>query len=66
MHYLICSLVMSHLDYGNGLLVGVMVKGITKMQCVQIVAAKAVFKKKIKNDSTSRARFKLHWLQIQG
>ena len=61
-----CSLVMSHLDYSNSLLVGITDKTVTKMQCVQNAANQGGSRKGQNMISASRERFKLPWLPIQG
>ena len=57
------SLVMSHLDYGNCLLVNVPKKQLNKLQRVQNRAAKLVLNRS-RYESSKKARFDLHWLPI--
>lgn len=57
------SLVISHLDYANCLLVNITKKQLNKLQRVQNRAAKMVLNRS-KFESATRARFDLHWLPI--
>ena len=61
---LICSLVLSQLDYGNCCLFGISEYLITKMQCIQNYAA-WVFLIKDKTFSSNLALSELHWLPIK-
>ena len=61
---LICSLVLSRLDYGNALLAGCPKILIDKLQRVRNSAAKLVFKAK-KRDHVSPLLQSLHWLPIE-
>ena len=61
---LIVSLVISHLDYANGLLGGLPKSTIDQLQRVQNIAAKIVLGKG-KYDSSTRCLGELHWLPIQ-
>ena len=61
---LFCSLVPSHLDYGNGLLFGACDNVIKKIQYVQNFSAKIVLKEDLKSSSIA-ALHKLHWLPIR-
>ena len=58
------SLVISHLDYANGLLGGLPKCTIDQLQRVQNIAAKIVLGKG-KYDSLTRCLGELHWLPIQ-
>ena len=57
------ALVISHLDYANGLLVDIPKKHLNKLQMVQNRAAKMILGRS-KYDSGTKARFDLHWLPI--
>ena len=57
------SLVLSHLDYSNALLVGLPNCEIEKLQSIQTLAAKTVLKMS-KYDSKTEALYRLHWLPI--
>jgi hypothetical protein len=61
---IIQALVISHLDFGNSLYVGLPQKDIRRLQVVQNFAAKTVLNKS-KYDSATEALFKLHWLPIR-
>ena len=61
---LMISLVLSHLDYANGLLGGLPKCTIDQLQRVQNTAAKIVLGKG-KYDSSTRCLGELHWLPIQ-
>ena len=61
---LMVSLVISHLDYANGLLGGLPKCTIDQPQRVQNIAAKIVLGKG-KYDSSTRCLGELHWLPIQ-
>ena len=61
---LVYSLVISHLDYANGILTGASESVIRDLQRVQNWAAKLILKRKKKDSSTS-ARYDLHWLPIR-
>ena len=61
---LVSSLVMSHLDYVNSLLYGLLACDIDKLQHVQNCAVKLVLKRS-KYDSRTQAYKDLHWLPIQ-
>ena len=60
---LVLSLVMSHLDYCNGILYGVDKCDIKKLQRIQNMCAKLVLGLR-KYDSSKHALYKLHWLPI--
>lgn len=60
---LMCSLVVSHLDYANSLLVGLPAKTVQRLQRIQNMAAKLTLKLK-KYDSATEALYSLHWLPI--
>ena len=60
---LIKSLVMSRLDYSNGLLYGL--PKCTALQAVQNSAARIVTQERLQDhDSMSRALMELHWLPV--
>ena len=61
---LMVSLVISHLDYANGLLGGLPKCTIDQLQRVQNITAKIVLGKG-KYDSSTRCLGELHWLPIQ-
>ena len=61
---LICSLVLSHLDYGNCCLFGINEYLVTKMQLIQNYAAWVVLMKN-KIFSSNEALHELHWLPIK-
>ena len=57
-------LLMSHLDYSNSLLVGVIDKAINKMHCEQNIAAQVVLKNW--NKVVQVDKVWIHWLPLQG
>ena len=60
---LIKSLVMSRLDYSNGLLYGLPKCTVSGLQAVQNSAARIVTQERLRDhDSMSRALMELHWL----
>lgn len=61
---LVQSLVISHLDYGNGLLYGISEQLLTKLQRVQNAAARIILGYK-KYDHISKGLIQLHWLPIR-
>ena len=61
---LICSLVLSQLDYGNCCLFGISEYLITKMPLIQNYAAQVVLMKN-KTFCSNVALHELHWLQIK-
>ena len=61
---LICSNVLSHLDYGNSILVNLPKTTVKPLQCIQNYTAKIICKKQ-KYDSSTEFLYKLHWLPIQ-
>ena len=61
---LICSHVLSRLDYCNSLLSGITKDQLTRLQRVQNNAAKLIFKKKRRDHVTPLLK-KLHWLPIE-
>ena len=61
---LICSLVLSHLDYGNCCLCDISEYLITKMQCIQNYTAWVVLMKN-KTFSSNEVLCELHWLLIK-
>jgi hypothetical protein len=61
---LVLSLVISHLDYCNGILFGVPKCDIQKMQRIQNMCAKLVLRLS-KYDSSKQALYQLHWLPIK-
>ena len=60
---LVQSLVMSHLDYANSLLVGLPACSLQPLQRIQNMAAKLILNLS-KYDSSTEARHRLHWLPI--
>ena len=62
---LVCSLVLSHLDYGNGLLQGCTNTVLNKLHRIQNFAAKVVLDEPRQYNSM-RASYELHWLPICG
>ena len=58
------SLVISHLDYANGLLIGLPQDSLDKLQRVQNTAAE-IFSNKSKYDSSIKCLERLHWFSIQ-
>ena len=58
------SLVLSHLDYCNGILSGLPDCTINKMQRVQHIAAKLILKKHW-SESSKKSLHELHWLSIK-
>ena len=62
---LIMSLVMSRLDYSNGLLYGLPKCTVSGLQTVQNSAARIVTQERLRDhDSMTRALMELHWLPI--
>ena len=62
---LIKSLVMSRLDYSNGLLYGLPKYTVSGLQAVQNSAARIVTQERLRDhDSMSRALMELHWLPV--
>ena len=61
---MVLGLVISHLDYGNSLYVGLPEVDISKLQRIQNMAAKLVLQRG-RHDSSSRALEELHWLPIR-
>ena len=60
---LICSMVLSHLDYGNAKLVHLLKLTLKPLQSIQNYAAEVTCKKQ-KYDSSTDCLSKLHWLLI--
>ena len=60
---LVCSLVLSHMDYANGILPGVSNSVVSILQIVQNWAPKLVLKRK-KYSSSTQALLDLHCLPI--
>ena len=58
------GLVLSHLDYSNGLFINVHESSLKKLQRVQNIAAKIVLKKG-RRDSSTWCLKQLHWLPIK-
>ena len=62
---LIKSLVMSRLDYSNGLLYGLLRCTVSGLQAVQNSAARIVTQERLRDyDSMPRALMELHWLSV--
>ena len=61
---LVISLVISHLDYANALLVGLSKLTLDQLQQIQNMEAKMVLNKK-KYDSSTRCLEELHWIPIK-
>ena len=61
---LIQALVISHLDYSNGVFINLSKKAVEPMQKIQNMAAKIVLKK-LKYDSSKESLKELHWLPIE-
>ena len=60
---LMYSNVLSHLDYGNSILVNLPKATLKPLQSMQNYAAKIICKKQ-KYDSSTECLYKLHWLPI--
>ena len=60
---LMYSNVLSHLDYGNSILVNLPKATLKPLQSMQNYAAKIICKK-LKYDSSTECLYKLHWLPI--
>ena len=63
-HTLVLGLVISHLDYSNGIMFGLPETSLRKLQVVQNIAAKLVLEMN-KYSSATEARRLLHWLPIK-
>ena len=63
---LVLGTVMSHLDYCNGILASLLDVDISRMQCVQTIAAKMVLLNdtSMKDNNSKNILAKLHWLPI--
>ena len=61
---LVHGLIMSHLDYANGLLYGLPSKFIWKFQRIQNMSAKLILNLKDYYASVTKAKMGLHWLPI--
>ena len=61
---LVLGLVISHLDYSNGIMFGLPETSLRKLQVMQNIAAKLVLKMD-KYSSATEARRLLHWLPIK-
>ena len=60
---LVCSLVLSHLDYANCILIGISYYLIKEMQSIQKFAAKVVLNVNRERDALSALK-ELHWLPV--
>ena len=60
---LIYSNILSHLDYGNSILVNLPKSTVKPLQSIQNYAARIICKKQ-KYDSSTECLYKLHWLPI--
>jgi hypothetical protein len=60
---LVHSLIISHLDYANSLLIGLPSKTLQRLQCIQNMAPKLILNYG-KFDSATEARYRLHWLPV--
>ena len=61
---LILSLVISHMDFSNGLLTGLPNKSCKALQCVQNMSAKVILNKSYR-ESSSEYVLELHWLKVE-
>ena len=61
---LVHALVLSHIDYANGILVGITKKLVSRLQTILNKAAKIVLGLN-KYDSATQALFRLHWLPVE-
>ena len=61
---LVCSLVLSHIDYCNVMLIGTTQSVINKLQRIQNFASKVVLNKR-RHDSTRECLKTLHWLLVK-
>ena len=61
---LMCSLVLTHLDYANGILIGLPKCDLNRLQKVQNMAAKVTCRKG-RYDSSKDCLIELHWLPVQ-
>ena len=61
---LVHRLLMSHLDYANCLLYGLLLKFIWKFQRIQNMSAKLILNLKDCDASVTKAKMNLHWLPI--
>ena len=61
---LVHALVISHIDYANGILSGLSKRLILKLQCIMNKAAKLILCRN-KYDSATQAMFELHWMPVE-
>jgi hypothetical protein len=62
-HSLVVALVMSRLDYGNGVLIGLPTHLVRRLQSVQNAAARLIFRLR-RFDHITDALVSLHWLRV--
>ena len=63
-HLIVWALILLHMDYGNGLLLGSNYNDIQRLQCIQNWSTKLIYRAK-KFDHASPYLQELHWLPVR-
>ena len=63
---LVLTLVITHLDYANAILIGTTEQNLNRLQRIQNLAAKVVCNKLKREDSASACLKELHWIPVRG